>query len=379
MRDKERFKLLAVGPLPPPITGEALAVQGIVNATHLREVFQIKVIDRTTEGKSFVSSSWRTLQVLLRYCYLLLTFRPDIVYLSLGQRMRGILRDCLLINLAYIAGTKTVGHLHGGALKNRFKTANWLIRWIMRKSYNKLAAGIVLGKSLTDQFVGILPPHRIRVVHNAAWGMEALNRQHVNKKLARSEPLRILFLSNVLPDKGYFDALSALRILKSKGVQFKFTFAGRYVGTDGYSEEELRKKATDFINKHGLQPWVEEVGVIQGTRKWEVLSSAHVFLLPTYYYEGQPISMIEALHAGCAIICTKRGGIPDIVDEGIGGWFVPTNSPEAIAERIEWIWNHSEWLEKASKHNIEKAKREFSLEQYVSTLVEIFAEICGEK
>jgi len=358
------------------MTGEALAVQILAEAPELHNIFEVKLLDRTTQAMSFSGALLRTAKIFAQYLYFLLIFRPDVVYLSVGQKIRGILRDGFLIRLADILNINTIGHLHGGALRKRYEKAQGLIRWVLRKCHSKLSVGIVLGRSLMDQFEGILPTDRVRVVHNAPWDLAIEQGENSSKKLAKEEPLRILFFSNVLPEKGYFDVLASLDILKAKGVPFKFTFAGRYLAADGHSPSELREKAIYFIVKNKIEPWVEEVGFVQGICKWELLRSAHVFILPTYYYEGQPISMIEVLHAGCVIVCTNRGGIPDVVDEGIGGWFVSVGSPAAIAERLEWIWKHPEWFESASKHNIEKARMEFSVEQYVSKLVKIFLEVC---
>ena len=65
---------------------------------------------------------------------------------------------------------------------------------------------------------------------------------------------------------------------------------------------------------------VRVLGRVAGDAKWEALRRAHVVALPTTYPpEGQPISIIEGMAAGCAIVATARDGIRDTVggDEGV--------------------------------------------------------------
>ena len=65
-----------------------------------------------------------------------------------------------------------------------------------------------------------------------------------------------------------------------------------------------------------------------GEKKRRLFAEAHVFCLPTYYsyYEGQPISILEAYASGCVVITTDHGGICDIFKDKINGFRVEKRS-----------------------------------------------------
>jgi len=374
-----KTKLLILGQLPPPIIGEALAVKMIVSSYQFNKKYSIKVLNKSYRGKN-VGAVWANGVIIIKYILTLLWFRPQIIYTTLGQKVGGILRDFIFVSMASFVGIPVIGHLHGGAFRARFKNSSYFLRFLMKLYINRLRLGVVLGERLRDQFSGLLADDRVRIVKNAGWSENEIVISEVVRQKQRGENIHLLFLSNVLPAKGFFDVLSALVIIKKKGIPFRFTFAGAFFASEGYTSEELRSKTENIIRDNGLAADVEIVGVVTDEDKWRLFRRADIFLLPSYYaFEGQPISIIEAMSAGCAIITTDYRGIPDLVKNGRNGWFVPPHSPAAIAERIEWIWNHRDWLLATSERNILKAKEEFTPEIYIEKIIQLLENTLGRK
>jgi glycosyltransferase involved in cell wall biosynthesis len=50
--------------------------------------------------------------------------------------------------------------------------------------------------------------------------------------------------------------------------------------------------------------------------------------------EGTPVALIEAMAAGCAIVATRVGGVPDVVEDGVTGLLVSPGDPAALAESL---------------------------------------------
>ncbi len=67
------------------------------------------------------------------------------------------------------------------------------------------------------------------------------------------------------------------------------------------------------------------------------LTKSSVFVLPSYYREGTPRSILEALSIGRPIITTNLPGCKETVIEGVNGYLVPPKAPQKLAEVMEWF------------------------------------------
>jgi len=100
-----------------------------------------------------------------------------------------------------------------------------------------------------------------------------------------------------------------------------------------------------LIGERDLAPWqrrIDEAGIADRvtllglrphdeTRRW--VRAADVFVLPSFS-EGLPVSVMEAMAAGCAVVCTSVGGLPQLIDDGEQGLLVAPGSPEELADAL---------------------------------------------
>ena len=90
------------------------------------------------------------------------------------------------------------------------------------------------------------------------------------------------------------------------------------------------KQLNDRIRKYNLSKIVTFIGWIRGKDKHEALLDSDLYLLPSYY-EGLPISILEAMAYQLPIISTNVGGIPQIVKNFENGFLIqPGNQKELI-------------------------------------------------
>jgi glycosyltransferase involved in cell wall biosynthesis len=97
----------------------------------------------------------------------------------------------------------------------------------------------------------------------------------------------------------------------------------------------------------------------------EVLRSAQLVVLPSYYREGIPKWLIEAA-AGRAIVTTDAPGCREVVEHGRNGLLVPPRDAGASAEAIASLLGDRERLETMGKQGRAKAKAEFK--EYVTRM-----------
>lgn len=117
----------------------------------------------------------------------------------------------------------------------------------------------------------------------------------------------------------------------------------------GAIEPEIKSKVERYFSELGDA--VTYHGVVKGKKKKNLLLRNYVFCLPTYYpNEGQPISILEAMANGCAIVTTDHGGIKDIVSNSYGV-FVEKENSRSIAHGIEEVFKsyedylYSAWMQ----------------------------------
>ena len=151
------------------------------------------------------------------------------VYITLGTSRAGFFRDAMMIWAASILKKRIVLHLHGGGYKDFFHTSPVGLRRMIRFMFNKVDIFIVLGDLLRDQFEFVNDIDlKIRVVPN---GLPSENLNDSSpKKISNKEPLRILYLSNLIPSKGYLDVLESCRILfYDQHIPIRGDFCGAFV------------------------------------------------------------------------------------------------------------------------------------------------------
>jgi glycosyltransferase involved in cell wall biosynthesis len=125
-----------------------------------------------------------------------------------------------------------------------------------------------------------------------------------------------------------------------------------------------------YIKDNNLGNDITYHGQVLGCAKDAILRKSHIFLLPTYYpWEGQPLSIIEAMAYATPIISCKQRGIPEMIDEGINGHFVMPKDPKDIAEKIKAITSSSDKYMNYSEQSRIKYEKDFRREVHLDRLI----------
>ncbi|MDG1462289.1 MAG: glycosyltransferase family 4 protein, partial [Gammaproteobacteria bacterium] len=73
-----------------------------------------------------------------------------------------------------------------------------------------------------------------------------------------------------------------------------------------------------------------------------IISACDVSVLPSVKREGLPKTVIEAMVYETTPVVTTAGGSPELIKDGVTGFIVPVEDPEAMAEKIQWLYEHPE-------------------------------------
>ena len=90
----------------------------------------------------------------------------------------------------------------------------------------------------------------------------------------------------------------------------------------------------NFIKDNNLDEMVKFVGWVSGDAKSKILSTTDILVLPSYY-EGLPISVLEAMSYAMPVITTPVGGIPEVVTDGVEGTLFTPGDKASLTQAID--------------------------------------------
>lgn len=221
-------------------------------------------------------------------------------------------------------------------------------------SLNSSKKIIFLGEKIAKEHSLLIKKNKITVCNN---GIPIPNKNLIKYK-KQNKKINILYLSNLMREKGILDLISAIELIKDNSI-FSFDLAGEI-------EEDLKVILKTTIPKANCNYH----GIVKGEAKISLLRKADILILPSYD-EGQPLCILEAYSYGCAVITTDVGGISDIFKNNINGIFCQVNNPSSIVWAIEKTINN---LENFKLNNRALAEEKYSTEQYVDNLLKIIEE-----
>lgn len=354
------MKVLFIAPLPPPISGHSIASEVFLN--YILGKAKVEVINLNKEGQT---RKTRFLNRFLEIFSILLDVirnksKSKKIYFTISESLFGNLKDLLIYVICYQHLSSMYIHLHGGSIKRLLFDKNRFLLKINKFFISKMAGVIVLGASHKEVFDGMIEEKKIFVVPNFAEDAMFVDEEEINNKFVLVEPLKIVFVSNLLEEKGYMELIDAfLNLDTSLQENIKVDFAGRF---DSESDRKI------FLSKLSQHRNLSYHGVVEGEVKEKLFKDAHVLCLPTSYLEGQPIAILEAYAAGLVVMSTISGGIIDIFKEGINGFFIEERSILAVENAIKIVMNNRDRLHSIAIENNKIARSNYRTEIYNKSL-----------
>lgn len=367
------MKIVFIAPIPPPVNGNSLAAK--VFLEELQNENDVEVIDLSKSSlKSGVSSLSRIKRILKSvFKVYRVQNKADLLYLTLAESSLGNIRDLFIFFVCFRKRNRMIVHMLGGAGMKEILSKSGLIYKLNNFFLSKIGAIVVEGWPQAKTFERVIDRNRIHIVPNFAEDFLFASEEELYAKYEQTEPLRILFLSNLLYGKGQHELVDGfLQLHETIRQNIRLTFVGGF-------ESERDKQI--FLKKIEDKSEIHYYGAfVSGYEKREMYLKSHIFCLPTYYpYEGQPISIIESYATGCVAMVTMHSGIPQIFEPGKNGYEVKKKSSDSIRKTIVDIWNDRESLKKIGRYNYEIASRKYRTKIYVASLMNIVRKITQQE
>lgn len=202
--------------------------------------------------------------------------------------------------------------------------------------------------------------HGQPVIRTYGSGVDLAHFRHVLPP-AGYKDLRILMISRLLREKGVFEFADAARLLKARYPYARFQLLGRFDANPG----SICRKDVMAWQAEGI---VEYLGSTFDVRPY--LENCSVFVLPSYYPEGVPRTILEALATGRPIITTDTPGCKDTVVDGLNGFLVTPREARSLAEKIEQLIIHPSLVIRMGRHSRRLAEERFDIRDVNNMILE---------
>jgi len=294
-----RADILIVGPFPPPVHGYSIVTAFV--AERLAAVANVETVNIAPDSlvrdrryhaqriRRAVRSLWRLIAAR-HHCRRL--------YFAIAGGA-GIVYDLPLALVARLLGYSIHIHHHSFSYINRWNRWTALLVAIAGRATTHICLSAGMARRL-----GALYPQASRalVLSNAALIPPGPARA------ARNGPIRLGFLSNLIPEKGVDTAIAVATELRNGNRDIVLAVAGPALDaeTDALMARTQRALGAAFTYH----------GAVYGAEKAAFLDSLDVLLFPTRYAnEAQPLVVLEALAAGIPVLATNRGAIAEDVGQ----------------------------------------------------------------
>ena len=333
MYARKKTHVVAIGQVPPPVTGQAVMIRMMVDAiypeieiTHIPMVLsqEVSSMGRFAVGKlvRLVRVPFQTILARFRSGARVLYYPPS------GPVKLAVYRDIFVLLLTRPFFARTVFHFHAGGLSEIYPALPRPIQWLYRKALLRPDVIVRISPSSPSE-IGPLKGFREVLVPN---GIPDPAGYAIDHTAMPGTPMRILFVGHLVEGKGILILLEAFAALVRKGFSVQLTCIGKW----GSDEDRIR--AEKLIREHRLEEHVSLPGGLFGEAKWNCFRQAHLFCFPSFFHsEVFPLVLLEAMAFSLPIVATRWRGIPDLVEEGENALLIPTQDASACAEGLSTL------------------------------------------
>jgi glycosyltransferase involved in cell wall biosynthesis len=174
--------------------------------------------------------------------------------------------------------------------------------------------------------------------------------------IIHSRGLFAAYVGRLSKEKGIDVLLQAARLTDS--VPFKI--AGTL--TKEYQPVQFPRN----IQYQGLIP-KQEIGTFLGQSRFSIV--------PSICYEGFPSTILESMACGKPVICSKIGGLGEIVQDGKTGLLFEPGNAKQLAEKITLLWNNPDLCQKMGAQGKAIVRQQYSQELYYQRLMNLYQNV----
>ena len=366
---ESKTHILFILHLPPPVHGAAMVGQYIHDSSLINSNFDCRFINLTTAsgmgdiGRFKLKKIRPFLHLLRQIRRSVKEFRPELVYITPNAKGGPFYKDFIVVMMLKWMGCRVVAHYHNKGVAARQD------RRIDNQLYRRFFRGlkvILLSERLYPDIAKYVRRENVLICPNGI-------PRETNKVEKRDREIpKVLFLSNLLIDKGVLVLLDALKRLKEKGISFECVLVG------GETQDIDSGRLQEELTQRNLNENVRYVGKQYGKDKETWWDNADVFVHPSLN-ECFALVLLEAMAHGLPCVATDEGAIPDIVEDGQTGLLVKKRDAADLADKLETLLQDADLRKKMGIAGRKKYEERFTLERFERNFADCLKSALEEK
>lgn len=214
-----------------------------------------------------------------------------------------------------------------------------------------------------------VPEEKIAIIHNGVdirrFAAQPRARNAKRRALGYAEDdLILIMIARFHPGKGHRVLLDAMRRLLPLFPKLKLICLG-----EGDGEMEFRSLSGALDS-----PCVRLAGYQSNVAEW--LCAADINVLPSFY-EGLPLTVLEAMAAAVPTVASQVGGISDAIDNGVSGLLVPPGNSLKLAEALAFLLRNAGERKRMGDAAHARVVQRFSIDQQIRNTERTYLDLCG--
>lgn len=313
----------------------------------------------------------RDLRLLFTFIRLIRQTRPDLI---ISYTIKPVIFAAIVARWHNVPSVSVIT-----GLGTVFLRENWLTR-VVEGLYRWSQSAVLTMFFLNDDDLRIFRERRLGpVTRMQRLPSEGVNISHFSpgedshitstkEALPSPQPIRFVLIARLLWEKGIGEYVKAARKVRQRFPQSQFALLGI-----------LDVQNPDAVSLSQIEEWVQEgvvnfLGATDDVR--QAIAASECVVLPSYYREGIPRTLLEAAAMCCPIITTDVPGCRDVVDDGINGYLCRPKDPHDLAQKmVQLIEATPDERRRMGAHGRLKVQREFDERVVVERYRQLIAEI----
>jgi len=260
---------------------------------------------------------------------------------------------------------------NGGVLRAK----SWkkrLLRLRTRIATRPVTKVIAISQFIKDQLTEVgVPRNKIVMVHHGVDTQRFLPDSAARTKLVHTfslEPQELILttVSYLKPIKHPELIVEALAQLKKRGIAARLFVAGD--GVMRTELENLSRKMGVAGQIHWLGHVSDPVALLQATDVYLMASVGEAFCL----------ALAEAMGCGSAVVASRSGSLPEIIEDGISGLLVPPLNASALADAIEQLSKNEQLRHQLAINAVKRVREHFTKEASIERMISVYESMWTE-